>query len=78
MRHTKLAAECLGLGMQVRQEPAEGHHAFLATEPSLGVRVYWTASYTGLVMGLPRCQGKGFDTHVRNVKELRWLVRREQ
>ena len=77
MRHRQLVDECEALGMTVRQEPADRCKKFSAAYHTPGVRVYWSTSYEGTVLGLPRVISDGVDRHARSIKEVRWLVRRE-
>lgn len=77
MRHRQLVDECEALGMTVRQEPADRCKKFSAAYHTPGVRVYWSTSYEGTVLGLPRVISDGVERHARSIKEVRWLVRRE-
>jgi hypothetical protein len=74
MKHNTIKAECEALSLTVVRTPAAygAGHAYNATGD--GVRVYWTCSdITGIVLSCPRIVTVG-DTHIRNIKELRYLV----
>ncbi len=74
MKHHQLLDECRALGLQVRQEPAEGRRSYSAT--GYGVRVYWSTSYEGSLLYAPRVIKNGVDTHALSLKEVRYLVNR--
>ena len=75
MTHKTVKEACERLGLQVRQNPADGRRSFTATGGSTRAVVYWTASSTsdGL-LGLPRVATSGGDTHARSVREISYLV----
>jgi hypothetical protein len=78
MTHKTIMDECEALGLTVRQIPANGRKCFEATRPNAEldkVRVYWSISDLGGLLGLPRVIVKGADTHARTLREIRYLVR---
>ncbi len=74
MQHKQIISECEGLGLTVRQVPDSGRKSFEATAPK--VRVYWSTSDLGGMLGLPRVISNGVDTHARTIKEIAYLVKR--
>lgn len=71
MTHTQIIDTCLSLALQVRQTPDDGKRSYSATAPN--IRVYWSTSYEGSLLGLPRVNAKGTDTHARSLKEIAYL-----
>jgi hypothetical protein len=76
MTHKSIVQACENLGLKVSQVPASNRRAYEAVGPTPGVRVYWTTSYEGGVLGLPRVITRdGHDTHARTTKEIAYLVK---
>lgn len=75
MNHKALLECCEGLGLAVRQMPDSGRKSFNATfANAAGVRVYWSTSLEGGLLGLPRVSVDGRDTHARSCREVQFLV----
>jgi hypothetical protein len=75
MSHKEIKYQCETLGLIVRQEPATDRRSFSATFDRPGCRVYWSTSYEGGVLGMPRVIVNGADTHARSLKEIAYLVK---
>lgn len=76
MTHKSISSVCEALGLKVEQIPAHGRKTFSATFPETNkVRVYWSTSLEGGLLGLPRVITGGRDTHARSTKEIEYLVR---
>ena len=75
MTHASIVRTCTSLGLTVRPTPANDRRAYEAT-PAEGkrVRVYWTTSYEGGLLGLPRVASQSRDTHARTLSEIHYLV----
>lgn len=69
----KLVLLCEELGLNVSQVPATGRRSYNAN--GNGVLVYWSTSYEGGMLGLPRVAYSSRDTHARNFKEVGYLVK---
>lgn len=72
MTHKQIADECEALGLDVAQAPDTGRKSYSAT--GKGIRVYWSTSYEGSLLGLPRLITNGRETHCRSIEEIRYLV----
>lgn len=68
-----IADLCRSLGLTVFLEPATGRRCYSATDGK-GIRVYWTTSFEGGLLGLPRVINRGVDTHARSLREIRYLI----
>jgi len=71
---TAIADLCRSLGLAVLLEPATGRRCYSATD-GRGIRVYWTVSLKGGLLGLPRVINRGVDTHAKSLREVRYLIR---
>ena len=77
MTHDSIVRACREAGLTTTQTPASDRRAYSATNAALpGVRVYWTTSYQGFILGLPRVAKDGVDTHARTCREIKYLVTR--
>lgn len=74
MTHRQIVEACESLGLQVKSVPADGRRSYEAVYTVPGPRVYWSTSYEGGLLGLPRCVSRGGDTHCRSIKEIKYLV----
>lgn len=72
LNHDNIVNECQALGLTVQQTPDTGRRSYSAT--SQNIRVYWSISYEGSLLGLPRVARNGSDTHARSIREIRYLV----
>jgi len=72
MSHKAIVEQCERLGLAVGREPSEGRRDWSATGKR--VRVYWSASFEGGLLGLPRVIRNGVDTHARSLREIEYLV----
>jgi hypothetical protein len=75
MTHQAIADECEALGMKVERRADVNARSYVASYAVPGPQVYWRTSTLGGLLGLPRVAGHGRDTHVRNLKELRYFVK---
>jgi len=71
MTHTEIKDQCEALGLQVTQTHDTGRKSFNAIGKN--IRVYWSTSYEGGLLGLPRVNVNGKDTHARSLKEIKYL-----
>jgi hypothetical protein len=74
MTHKQLVAECKKNGLKVEQVPAQDRRSYNATRPD-GLRVYWSTSYEGGMLGAARIVYKGADTHAINAASISYYAK---
>jgi hypothetical protein len=74
MKHETIIAACERLGFTVARTPAVGRKTYNATRPD-GVRVYWSTSHEGGLLGAPRVAYIGHDTHIESLKALEYFTK---
>lgn len=73
MTHKAIVECCEQSDLILVAEPATGRRSFSAV--GSGVRVYWSTSFEGGLLGLPRVITRnGHDTHARTIKEIKYLA----
>ncbi len=76
MTHKAISDECTALGLTVTPSSTIGRRSYNAKADSPLPRVYWSTSYEGGLLGLPRViTADGRDTHARTLKEIAYLVK---
>lgn len=74
MTHKQVVAECEANGLKVERVPAQDRKTFNATRQD-GLRVYWSTSYEGGMLGKPRIVYKGADTHAINLQSISYYAK---
>lgn len=75
MKHQTIKEMCESLAFTVDRAPSDGlRRNWNATRP--GQRVYWSTSFEGGMLGLPRVAVNGVDTHARSLAEIKYLLTR--
>jgi hypothetical protein len=78
MTHRTIKLKCESLGLQFNQKPGHSIRSYEAVSADRRVRVYWTTSTEGGLLGLPRVIVSGVDTHARSPKEIEYLVKQSK
>lgn len=74
MTHKQVVAECEANGLKVEQVPATGRRSYNATRQD-GLRVYWSTSYEGGMLGAARIVYKGADTHAISADSISYYAK---
>lgn len=75
MSHKQVVDRCEGLGMKVKQVPAEGRKSFQASYTKPGLLVYWSTSFEGGLLGAVRIIHNGADTHARSLESIDYYAK---
>lgn len=74
MTHRRVVEECEKNGLTVKQVQSQYCRAYDAVR-SDGLRVYWSTSYEGGMLGKPRIVCKGRDTHADQLSSIAYYAR---
>lgn len=74
MTHKQIVAECEKNGLKVEQVPAQDRRSYSATRAD-GLRVYWSTSYEGGMLGAARIVYQGRDTHAISADSISYYAK---